>query len=42
VSSASDLAAVMTSLSPGQRVVVTWVDQDGAAHTARITLAPGR
>jgi S1-C subfamily serine protease len=41
VGSASDLAAVMSSLSPGQRVDVTWVDQDGASHSARITLAPG-
>jgi S1-C subfamily serine protease len=41
VGNASDLTAVMTSLSPGQRVVVTWVGQDGAAHKARITLASG-
>jgi S1-C subfamily serine protease len=41
VGSARDLAAVMSSLSPGQRVVVTWVGQDGAGRTARITLASG-
>jgi S1-C subfamily serine protease len=41
VGSASDLSTVMTSLSPGQRVEVTWVGQDDAAHSARITLASG-
>jgi S1-C subfamily serine protease len=39
VGSASDLSTVMSSLSPAQRVVVTWVGQDGATHSARITLA---
>jgi S1-C subfamily serine protease len=42
VSGVSDLAAVMTSLSPGQSVVVTWVDQDGAGHSARITPTTGQ
>jgi S1-C subfamily serine protease len=42
VGSISDLAAVMSSLSPGQRVQVTWVGQDGATHSARITLASGQ
>jgi S1-C subfamily serine protease len=41
VGSVSDLSVVMTSLSPGQRVAVTWVSQDGTAHAARITLASG-
>jgi S1-C subfamily serine protease len=38
VGSVSDLSTVMSSLSPGQRVAVAWVGQDGASHTARVTL----
>jgi hypothetical protein len=29
----------MATLSPGQRVTVTWIDQDGAPHSARVTPA---
>ena len=37
VSSASDLADVMTSLSPGRPVALTWLGQDGTTHSAQIT-----
>ncbi|MGZ4611686.1 MAG: S1C family serine protease [Kineosporiaceae bacterium] len=38
VQSVSDLGSVMSSLSPGQGVTVTWVDQAGQAHAAQVTL----
>ena len=42
VSSVSDLGAVMSSLSPGRPVVVTWAGQDGTGHTAHITPTAGQ
>jgi S1-C subfamily serine protease len=42
VGSVEDLSTVMASLSPGRRVIVTWVDQDGAAHSARVTPVAGQ
>jgi S1-C subfamily serine protease len=39
VAGVPDLLTVMSSLSPGQPVGVTWVDQDGVPHSARITPA---
>jgi len=42
VGSVSDLSSVMSSLSPGKSIVVTWVGQDGATDSARITPASGQ
>src|SRR4051794_7980385 len=39
VDSAGALGAVTAQLSPGRTVTVTWSDQSGATHGARITLA---
>jgi S1-C subfamily serine protease len=39
VSGLEDLTSVMASLTPGQRVLVTWVDPDGNTHYAPIILA---
>jgi S1-C subfamily serine protease len=39
IDSARALGAVTAQLSPGTTVTVTWTDQSGATHGARITLA---
>lgn len=39
VPSVADLGSVLSSLSPGQRVGVTWVDQDGQVESSAATLA---
>ncbi|MDN4599204.1 S1C family serine protease [Leifsonia virtsii] len=41
VSSAQELTTALASHRPGQTVAVTWADQDGASHTADVTLAQG-
>jgi S1-C subfamily serine protease len=42
VGSVADLSAVMSSLPVGRHVSVSWVDQDGVTHTARVTLTAGQ
>jgi S1-C subfamily serine protease len=37
VTSIEDLSSLMASVTPGQRLTVSWVDTDGGSHSARIT-----
>ena len=37
IGSTDDLAAVMSSLSAGRSVTVTWIGPDGSAHSVRVT-----
>jgi S1-C subfamily serine protease len=39
VQTVDDVASVISSLSPGQRVSLAWIDQDGLSHVAGATLA---
>jgi S1-C subfamily serine protease len=41
VTSASSLQRAIDAYHPGNRVKVTWVDQNGSTHTATVTLAQG-
>jgi len=41
ISSATDLGSVLHSHKPGDQVQVTWTDQGGTSHTARVTLTTG-
>jgi len=37
VTGVADLSAAMSTVAPGRRVALTWVDADGATHSARVT-----
>ena len=41
VNTATDLQTALRKYKPGQSVDVTWTDQSGQSHTARVTLATG-
>jgi len=41
VSSADSLKSVLRGYDPGDRVSVTWTDENGASHTATVTLGTG-
>jgi S1-C subfamily serine protease len=41
VDSPSALSAVMTAHHPGDKIVITWTDQNGQSHNATVTLATG-
>ncbi|MGV1009410.1 MAG: S1C family serine protease [Dermatophilaceae bacterium] len=38
IGSASDLTAAMADANPGDTVTITWTDQSGQQHTAKVTL----
>ena len=40
VSNTTDLTTVMASLTPGQRVTLTWVDENGATQFAQVAPVP--
>ncbi len=41
IASADALGPAIQAFKPGQRIQVTWVDQNGGTHTATLTLVPG-
>jgi len=41
INSGSDLQAALRNYQPGQSVTVTWSDQAGQSHTAKVTLGTG-
>jgi S1-C subfamily serine protease len=41
VSSADDIQQILVKHHPGDKISVTWVDQNGQSQTATVTLASG-
>jgi S1-C subfamily serine protease len=41
VSSATDIQQILVKHHPGDKISVSWVDQNGQSQTATVTLASG-